>query len=105
MKTTIIKWNKSMAERCLLRCLGNYTKKANLSKRAKCHKAVETAAASAAAASAAAAPAAAAPAKAAPAKAAPAKASPESKVFISIVKGEWDDFEYALNSVLKKINK
>lgn len=90
MKTTIIKWNKSMAERCLLRCLGNYTKKANLSKRAKCHKAVETAAASAAAA---------------PAAAAPAKASPESKVFISIVKGEWDDFEYALNSVLKKINK
>lgn len=72
MKTNIIKWDDSMAVRCLARCQNNHARTTYLLRGADGNKAVKT------------------------------KAPPEKDVSINIVAGEWDDFQYALNSMLKK---
>lgn len=71
MKTNIIKWDDSMAVRCLARCQNNFAQK-YLPLGANSKKPVQK------------------------------KASTDKDYSINIAKGEWDDFQYAVNSALKK---
>jgi len=71
MKMNIIKWDDSMAVRCLARSQDCLTKK-NLPLQVNSKKAEKK------------------------------KAAPEKDYSINIAKGEWDDFQYAVNNVLKK---
>lgn len=80
MKTNITKWDESMAVRCLARSQNNFARAASLMYGLNTHKASKK-------------------------KASPEKVSPEKDVSVNIVKGEWDDFEYALSSTLKKKHK
>ena len=72
MKTNIIKWDESMAVRCLARVKNDQAKAAYIPQGVKSQKALQT------------------------------KASPEKPLSVNIAKGEWDDFQYALSSTLKK---
>ena len=75
MKTNIIKWDKSMAVRCLAKCNNFYVNAAFLPLKMHSHKA------------------------------AAAKASPICAISVNIPVGEWDGFEYAINSAVKKNHK
>ena len=75
MKTSIIKWDESMAMRCLARCKDYYTHAKYLPRSVNRHKAAKV------------------------------KATPKKVISVDIPKGEWDDFQHALSSTLKKKHK
>ena len=70
-----IKWDESMAERCLARYQGGYPPITYYPKKVKSQKAAQV------------------------------KTAPEKDFSIDIVAGEWDNFQYALSKELKKKHK
>lgn len=72
MKTTMTKWDESMAVRCLARCQDNNAQTNYPARGVKSYKTVQV------------------------------KASPEKAASVKMIAGEWDDFESALSNVLKK---
>ena len=85
MKTNIIQWDESMVVRCLARCSDDYTQTAYLPRGVNSYKVGQV--------------------KTTPEKAPLVKATPEEALSFDITAGEWDDFQYALNSMLKKKHK
>ena len=78
MRTSVIKWDESMAARCLAKYQDSIAPAAGHHVSGK-HKAAYTPV--------------------------PVTAPAEKPVSVDIAAGEWDGFEYALNNALKKKNK